>query len=93
MFHHRAQLDVETGTALLEGSGENPQAMLDWSDDGGHTWSHEHWRTVGRTADYDLRVLWRRLGRTRGRIYRVTVTDPVAWRFINFYLTLTKGQS
>lgn len=91
VFYHSAQLDCQTGTALLEGQGENPQVMLDWSDDGGHTWSQERWRTAGRTADYDLRVLWRRLGRSRDRIFRVTVTDPVAWRFIDFYLELSKG--
>jgi hypothetical protein len=24
-----------------------PQVMLRWSDDGGHTWSSEHWRSMG----------------------------------------------
>lgn len=28
--------------------GVIPKVMLRWSDDGGHTWSNEHWREVGR---------------------------------------------
>jgi hypothetical protein len=26
----------------------DPQVMLRWSDDGGHTWSNEHWRSMGK---------------------------------------------
>lgn len=91
IFYHRAHLDVETGTANLTGDGTDPQIMLDWSDDGGHTWSQEKWRTAGRTADWTLRALWRRLGRSRDRIFRVTVTAPVKWSFIDFYLQVTRG--
>jgi hypothetical protein len=39
---HTMQLDCETGVGLNLGQGEDPQLMLRWSDDGGHTWSNEH---------------------------------------------------
>lgn len=60
--------------------GYNPAVMLRWSDDGGHTWSNEHWRTMGKLGEYGYRTIWRRLGMTlklRDRVYEVSGTDPV----------------
>ncbi len=60
--------------------GANPEVMLRWSDDGGHTWSNEHWRSMGRIGTYGTRTIWRRLGMTtklRDRVYEVSGTDPV----------------
>jgi hypothetical protein len=60
--------------------GVNPQVMLRWSDDGGHTWSNEHWKSMGRVGQYGYRTIWRRLGMTlkiRDRVYEVSGTDPV----------------
>jgi hypothetical protein len=77
---HAMQLDCETGVGLNSGQGSNPQAMLRWSDDGGHTWSNEHWKSMGRIGRYGFRTIWRRLGMTlkiRDRVYEVSGTDPV----------------
>jgi len=60
--------------------GYNPEAMLRWSDDGGHTWSNEHWSPLGRIGAYGHRTFWRRLGMTvklRDRVYELSMTDPV----------------
>jgi hypothetical protein len=60
--------------------GSDPQVMLRWSDDGGHTWSNEHWASIGKIGEYYRRVFWRRLGMTlklRDRVYEVSMTDPV----------------
>ena len=60
--------------------GYNPQVMLRWSDDGGHTWSNEHWRSMGQIGQYGYRTIWRRLGMTmklRDRVYEISGTDPV----------------
>jgi hypothetical protein len=54
--------------------------MLRWSDDGGHTWSREHWSSMGQIGQYGHRTFWRRLGMTqkiRDRVYEVSGTDPV----------------
>ena len=78
--HHTLQLECETGVGLNSGQGENPQVMLRWSDDGGHTWSSEHWRSMGRIGAHGYRTIWRRLGMTmkiRDRVYEVSGTDPV----------------
>ena len=85
-------LNTESGLALLAESGTtilvsvttvqgtDPQVMLRWSDDGGHTWSNEHWRSMGKIGEYGRRVIWRRLGMTqklRDRVYELSGTDPV----------------
>jgi len=78
--HHSLQLNCESGTGLATGQGDDPQVMLRWSDDGGHTWSNEHWSPMGKIGAYYQRVFWRRLGMTlklRDRVYEVSGTDPV----------------
>jgi len=77
---HSLQLDIESGTGLNDGQGSDPELMLRWSDDGGHTWSNEHWAKMGKIGEYYRRVFWRRMGMTlklRDRVYEVSGTDPV----------------
>jgi hypothetical protein len=60
--------------------GADPQVMLRWSDDGGHTWSNEHWKSMGKIGQTGYRTIWRRLGMTlklRDRVYELSGTDPV----------------
>jgi hypothetical protein len=61
----------------------NPQAMLRWSNDGGSTWSNEHWASVGQQGKYKNRAIWRRLGMARDRIFEVSVTDPVKFVIVS----------
>jgi hypothetical protein len=78
--HHSLQLDVETGVGLNVGQGSDPEVMLRWSDDGGHTWSNYHTASIGKIGEYYRRVFWRRLGMTlklRDRVYELSMTDPV----------------
>jgi len=74
LFHKEMQIIMETGIGLESGADEDedPQIMLRWSDDGGHTWSNSHWRSAGAVGDYRKRVIWRRLGRARDRVYEVS---------------------
>jgi hypothetical protein len=72
--------DLLTTTAYLAAPGYNPQVMLRFSDDGGHTWSNEHWKSMGAIGNFGKRTIWRRLGATmkiRDRVYEVSGTDPV----------------
>lgn len=71
-------LITEQTTDVVQGS--DPQVMLRWSDDAGHTWSSEHWISIGKIGEYYRRAIWRRLGMTmklRDRVYEVSGTDPV----------------
>jgi len=77
---HSLQLDCQSGVGLITGQGSDPQVLLRWSDDGGHTWSNYHSRSLGAIGATGQRVIWRRLGMTlklRDRVYEVSGTDPV----------------
>lgn len=92
VFHQQFQLDMETGVGLDGvGQGTEPQAILDWSDDGGNTWSNEHWTGIGAIGAKSWRVIWRRLGSSRDRVYRVKITDPVKVVLIGADLLLEEG--
>jgi hypothetical protein len=71
------QIDMQTGVGLSSGQGSDPQAMLQWSTDGGYSWSNELWASIGKIGERRTRVKWRRLGRSRDRVFRVTITDPI----------------
>jgi len=72
------ELDMETGVGLATGQGSNPQAMLDWSDDGGRTWeSPQVWSGIGKIGEYGVRMQWDRLGSFYQRSLRVQISDPV----------------
>ena len=73
--------------------GLNPQAMLRWSNDGGSTWSNEHWAGIGKVGKYQNRIIWRRLGQARDRIYEVVVTDPVKAVIVSANLKASVGES
>ena len=78
--HHAMQIDLESGVGLNIGQGSDPEVMLRWSDDGGHTWSNYHTSNVGKIGEYYRRVWFRRLGMTlklRDRVYELSMTDPV----------------
>jgi len=75
--HTRLELIFEQGTGINQGQGSDPQVMLDWSDDGGRTWSGEHWRAMGKIGRYRTRTIWYRLGWSRDRVYRYAISDPV----------------
>lgn len=75
-IHHNLQLDCEAGVGINTGQGEDAEIMLRWSDDGGHKWGNEHWRSLGKLGETFHRVIWRRLGRSRDRVYEISGTDP-----------------
>jgi hypothetical protein len=76
-FMSRVQLDMETGIGLNSGQGSSPMVMMQYSDDGGQTWSSERWASAGQIGQYTWRVVWHRLGRFRSRVLRFSVSDPV----------------
>lgn len=94
ILHKQFLLDMESGVGLTgTGQGTDPQIMLRWSDDGGHTWSNEHWASCGKIGKYAKRVIWRRLGRSRDRIYEASITDPVKRCFVGATIIAEAGRS
>lgn len=71
-------VDAEMGVGL-SGTTHNstPQAWLSWSDDGGKTWSAEYSASMGKQGEYRKRLIWRRLGSPRNRVFRLRISDAV----------------
>jgi hypothetical protein len=83
MFFPNLFLDMQTGASLTV---PNPTATLSWSNDSGHTWSSEYPASIGAGGNYGTRVIWRRLGRSRDRVYRLMVSDPIQKILIAAYM-------
>jgi len=71
------ELDMTSGVGINLGQGQDPQARLEFSKDGGKTWSKTKFARIGRMGEYLTRVKWNRLGVARQFIFRVRVSDPV----------------
>ena len=92
-YFDELQIQFQPGVGLSTGQGDNPQAMLKWSDDGGSTWSSEHWTTIGLIGKYANRAIWRRLGTARDRVFEVSISDPVKAVIISANLKSSVGEN
>jgi len=90
---YKLQLQFQPGVGLSTGQGSDPQAMLRWSNDGGSTWSNEYWKSIGKIGKYTNRVIWRRLGNARDRVFEVVVTDPVKAVIVSANLMSSVGEN
>lgn len=70
-------VDMETGVGLATGQGSDPQVSLEISNDRGHTWSTEEWRSFGPIGDFQARAWWNRLGSEYNWTFRLKISDPV----------------
>jgi hypothetical protein len=87
------QIQFQPGVGLVVGQGDNPQAMLRWSNDGGSTWSNEHWVDIGKIGAYTNRAIWRRLGWARDRIFEMAVSDPIKAVVVSANLKASPGDN
>lgn len=93
LFFNQLEVEVEAGIGLYTGQGSDPQIMLSWSDDGGHTWSNEHWLGMGAIGEYKKRAVWRRLGRSRNRNFKISISDPIKKYILTAHLEAELGAS
>lgn len=79
-------MQVGVGPQVLD-----PQCIMQWSDDGGLTWSNEKQASIGKVGNYFKRVIYRRLGRSRNRCFRIVITDPIQVAIVAAYLNAEAG--
>lgn len=92
VFMSLFEIYPEAGVGLTTGQGSDPQIMLDWSDDGGRTFGPVQLpRSLGKIGEYKKRVRWTKMGQSRNRVLRLTITDPVKRSLIGFYADLKAG--
>jgi len=92
-YFEEFQIQFQPGVGLNDGQGQDPQAMLRWSNDGGSTFSNEHWVTIGKIGNYLNRAIWRRLGWSRDRIFEVVITDPIKAVIVSANLKSSAGDN
>ena len=92
-YFEEFQIQFQPGVGLNTGQGQDPQAMLRWSNDGGSTFSNEHWVTIGKIGQYLNRAIWRRLGWSRDRIFEVVITDPIKAVIVSANLKSSAGDN
>jgi hypothetical protein len=74
-------LKIYNGDDILSDapSGADPKIMLEISNDGGASFGHEIWMSAGRVGKRLTRVRKNKLGWSRDRVYRISMSDPVKW--------------
>ena len=76
------EVTTETGTGAPD---DDPQIMMQYSDDGGHKWSAELWRGMGKQGERRNRSIWRKLGKFRVRQIRLAITASVQRLIISYW--------
>ena len=92
-FISEIRLDMETGVGLATGQGSDPQIMLSFSRDGGHSFGTERWTSAGKVGEYRHRARWRRCGRARDMVLKVRITDPIPVHIIRASADYERGTS
>lgn len=78
---------MNSGTTI---GSSDPQIVLDWSDDGGRTFSEfKPQQSLGKQGEFAKRVRFTRLGSSRRRVFRVTVSDAARRDIIGAYADVT----
>ena len=76
----------------VPGEAWNPVVRMDFSDDGGRTFSSEFSRSIGKIGKYEQRSVWNRQGRFPvSRTIRITVTDPIRANLLKLAATPELG--
>ena len=76
------ELTIESGVG--NDARTDPLISMDFSDDGGKSFSFERSRSMGKIGEYNRRAIWRKNGRfPRFRVIRFHMSDPVKPVIIN----------
>lgn len=86
LFYSLFEPHFEAGAALPSGLGSDPQCMLRWSNDAGHTFGSERQAAAGKLGQYTRRAQFWRLGSGLDRVFELSVTDPIRWVLLDAYL-------
>ncbi|PWT72947.1 MAG: hypothetical protein C5B60_08825 [Chloroflexi bacterium] len=90
-YDHQFELLMEQG--IQTPAQFVPTIGLDWSDDHAHTWKENisRLKSAAPSGNYTQRLIFRRLGKSRDRIYRIGITARTKVALIDAYLEATQG--
>jgi hypothetical protein len=92
LFFGQLRVDMETGVG--NAAEPDPQVMLRYSDDDGHTWSDEEHAPLGGVGATFTQVTFMPSGcteRGHGRVWDLTMTDPVRFALFGADVDVVKG--
>ena len=92
VFFRTFELDFDRGVGLnADVYGADPKVELEFSDNGGRTWSNKLPAGIGKLGDYTARAIWRRLGAGRDRVFRVRFSEPTAFDILGAEVEIGRG--
>jgi hypothetical protein len=91
MFYQALQIDMETG--LGSSAGSDPQLMLRYSNDGGHSWSDIKTKSLGKAGEYGRRVRFGPTGAGRNRVWEISMTDNAKFAVFGAYVVAQQGSN
>lgn len=66
--------------------------MIQYSDDGGETWSHEMWKPLlGPDKNYRYRVVLGPTGSAYDRIWKLKCSDNISFTLVAAHATISVG--
>jgi hypothetical protein len=85
LYVFKVELDTQKGVGLNELTNGQPDPIdtdplmsLQWSKDGGFSWSKEHWQGMGKIGQYKKRIIWPfGLGKARDWVFRFSTIAKV----------------
>jgi len=87
------EVDMEVGVGLNDGQGSDPRMMVEYSKDGGYTYTNWGDISIGEIGDFRKRVPIRRFGQlVRHKDFNVVyrVTDPVDVTFYGHFADIRR---
>lgn len=88
LFHSALEMGL---TPAKSATTAEPHITLEYSNDGGRTFTIVPTRSLGAVGQYKTRVIWNRLGSGRDRVYRASVSDPVPMTVWGTFAEISDG--
>lgn len=91
-FYSNFQLDMETGLGNTTAAGTLDPVLLQWSDDGGHTFNGGVDLDAGAVGEYLTRCrVPGNLGSSRNRVFQIVDSSRFPRRILQAYVTVSPG--
>jgi len=82
------ELLIDVGVGNTNDPSMNPVVWLEISTDGGQTWGRQRMQALGRQGQYNVRPRWQANGSGRKIVFRLTMTDAVAFRLMGMMVEI-----
>ena len=76
----RLEVTFETGVGPEDNT--DPTVILQVSKDGGHSWGHERFASLGKVGERNTRVVWHRLGQGKEFLFKVRASENVKFSIV-----------